>query len=151
MNKPVKKEDFANYLQFIPKKSSDFLVKKDTVLPNPETRFFEQGNDGRKYTIYPLDDIYAVVIILKCSKGSEKNVEINELKSNNTSEKSNIKNLLICNEDINFLLIVTDKVMVLGLFKDDGNFDQNRLLTSKNIDSIIWAYNLFKNFKNENK
>ena len=66
-------------------------------------------------------------------------------------EKSNIMNMLVCKKDINFLLIVTDKVMILGLFKDDGNFDQNRLLTSKNIDSIIWAYNLFKNFKKENK
>ena len=91
INNSLKKADFANYLQFIPKKSSAFLVKKDNVLPNPETRFFEQGNDGRKYTIYPLDDIYAVVIILKCSKGSEKNVEINALKSNDTSEKSHIK------------------------------------------------------------
>lgn len=66
-------------------------------------------------------------------------------------EKSNIKNLSSFKKNINFLLIVTDKVMILGLFKEDGNFDQNRLLISKNRDSIIWAYNLFKNFKNENK
>ncbi len=30
-----------------------------------------------------------------------------------------------------FLLVVTDKVMILGLFKEDGNFDQNRIITSK--------------------
>ena len=41
--------------------------------------------------------------------------------------------------------------MILGLFKDDGYFDQNRLLTSKNDDSIKWANNLYKNFKIENK
>ena len=41
--------------------------------------------------------------------------------------------------------------MVLGLFKDDGYFDQNRLLTSKNADAIKWAVNLFENFKNGNK
>ena len=47
----------------------------------------------------------------------------------------------------NFLLIVTDKIMILGLFKEDESFDQNRLLTSKNSDSLIWATNLLKNFK----
>ena len=51
----------------------------------------------------------------------------------------------------NFLLIVTDKMMILGLFKDNGYFDQNRLLTSKNKDSVKWAENLFKNFKKKNK
>ena len=66
-------------------------------------------------------------------------------------EKSDIENLSSFDKDINFLLIVTDNVMILGLFKDDGNFDQNRLLTSKNRDSVIWADNLFKNFKIENK
>ena len=66
-------------------------------------------------------------------------------------EKSDIEKLSSFNKDINFLLIVTDKVMILGLFKDDGSFDQNRLLTSKNGDSIRWANNLFINFKIENK
>ena len=66
-------------------------------------------------------------------------------------EKSNIENLSSFKKNINFLLIVTDKVMILGLFKEEGNFDQNRLLTSKNSDSIMWAENLFENFKMENK
>ena len=66
-------------------------------------------------------------------------------------EKSKIRRLSAFNGECNFLLIVTDEVMILGLFKDDGYFDQNRLLTSKNSDSIAWANNLFKNFKNENK
>lgn len=47
----------------------------------------------------------------------------------------------------NFLLIVTDKAMILGLFKEEGQFDQNRLLVSKNNESLKWANNLFKNFK----
>lgn len=51
----------------------------------------------------------------------------------------------------NFLLIVTDKAMVLGLFKNEGQFDQNRLLVSKNKKSVKWAKNLFKNFKKKNK
>ncbi len=64
-------------------------------------------------------------------------------------EKSRIENLSFFRKNNNFLLIATDKVMMLGLFKDDGVFDQNRLLISKNDDSIRWADNLFKNFKNE--
>lgn len=51
----------------------------------------------------------------------------------------------------NFLLIVTDKMMILGLFKENGQFDQNRLVTSRNRDSLRWANNLFKNFKKRNK
>lgn len=66
-------------------------------------------------------------------------------------EKSNIEGLVPFNEYNSFLLIVTDKVMILGLFLENGYFDQNRLLTSKNEESIGWANNLFKNFKNENK
>ena len=50
-----------------------------------------------------------------------------------------------------FLLIVTNQVMILGLFMDNGYFDQNRLITSKNEDSILWANNLFENFKKLNK
>lgn len=37
--------------------------------------------------------------------------------------------------------------MILGLFKDDGYFDQNRLVTSRNKQAIRWAQNLFINFK----
>lgn len=66
-------------------------------------------------------------------------------------EKSEIKNLSSFENEDNFLLIVTDKVMCLGLFKEDGSFDQNRLLISKNSDSLRWANNLFENFKKLNK
>lgn len=66
-------------------------------------------------------------------------------------EKSGIENLVPFKEYDSFLLIVTDKVMILGLFLENGYYDQNRLLTSKNEESLEWANNLFKNFKNENK
>ncbi|WP_405266886.1 helix-turn-helix transcriptional regulator [Methanobrevibacter sp.] len=66
-------------------------------------------------------------------------------------EKSKIESLTTFGGEQNFLLIVTDEVVILGLFRDDGYFDQNRLLTSKDSDSIAWANNLFANFKNENK
>lgn len=51
------------------------------------------------------------------------------------------------NIENNFLLVVTDKVMILGLFKEDGNFDQNRIITSKKEECIEWGENLFENFK----
>lgn len=66
-------------------------------------------------------------------------------------KKSKVKKLSSFSQNNNFLLISTDKVMILGLFKDDGSFDQNRLLTSKNEDSIKWGDDLFENFKKENK
>ena len=66
-------------------------------------------------------------------------------------ENSEIKYLYSFNEENNFLLIVTDKIMILGFFKKDGHFDQNRLLTSKNSDAVKWANNLYKSFKKKNK
>lgn len=66
-------------------------------------------------------------------------------------ENSEIKYLYSFNQKNNFLLIVTDKMMILGLFRDDGYFDQNRLLTSKNKDAVKWANNLYKTFKKKNK
>ena len=64
-------------------------------------------------------------------------------------EKSKVKRISSFKGEHNFLLIVTNEMMILGLFKDDGYFDQNRLLSSKNEDSIRWANNLFNNFKKE--
>lgn len=66
-------------------------------------------------------------------------------------KKSGISGLTPFDEVNSFLLIVTENVMILGLFMDTGYFDQNRLLTSKNDESIEWANRLFKNFKKKNK
>ena len=64
-------------------------------------------------------------------------------------KKSCIENLIPFDEYDSFLLIVTDDVMILGLFMENGYFDQNRLLTSKNEESIEWANGLYENFKNK--
>lgn len=48
---------------------------------------------------------------------------------------------------LNLYLIISDKNTNLGLFKNDGSFDQNRLLTSQNQQAINWANNLFENIK----
>ena len=85
----------------------------------------------------------------------ENKIDVEAIVSDNIfdifEKESKIENLSSFSQNKNFLLIITDEVMVLGLFKDDGYFDQNRLLTSKNADAIKWAVNLFENFKNGNK
>ena len=58
-----------------------------------------------------------------------------------------IDNVTSFDESNVFLLIITDQVMIFGLFLDDGFFDKNRLIVSKNKNSILWADNLFENFK----
>lgn len=66
-------------------------------------------------------------------------------------KRTNIKNLVPFKEYNSFLFIVTDEVMILGLFFENGKFDQSRLLTSKNEYCLGWANNLFREFKKENK
>lgn len=43
-------------------------------------------------------------------------------------EKSEIGNLSFFSDDKTFLLIITHELMILGLFKEDDYFDQNRSL-----------------------
>lgn len=49
--------------------------------------------------------------------------------------------------DINLYLTICDKKMSLGLFKNDGSFDQNRILISDDAKSHEWAEDLFKHVK----
>jgi predicted transcriptional regulator len=65
-------------------------------------------------------------------------------------DETKIKNVTYFDEDNVFLLIVTNQVMILGLFMENGFFDKNRLIASKNPDSLLWANNLFENFKKRN-
>ena len=51
----------------------------------------------------------------------------------------------------NFLLIITNEIMILGFFKEDGTFDQNRIIVSTSNDSLVWANKLFKRFKKLHK
>lgn len=91
--------------------------------------------------------------ILKKLISDDKEVEIliSDLIVDIFEEKYELKDLNSFNESNSFLLIVTDKVMILGLFMENGYFDQNRLLTSRNPTSVAWANDLFENFKKENK
>lgn len=65
--------------------------------------------------------------------------------------KSDSRYISSFNEKNNFLLIVTDKMMILGFFKENGHFDQNRLVASENSNAIMWANNLFRIFKKRYK
>lgn len=49
--------------------------------------------------------------------------------------------------DLNLYLTICDETMSLGLFKNDGSFDQNRILVSNNQKSIDWACELFQDIK----
>lgn len=52
-------------------------------------------------------------------------------------------------DDLKVYLTLCDNTMSLGLFKNDGSFDQNRLLISKSEESQFWAENLFETIKQE--
>ena len=65
--------------------------------------------------------------------------------------KSNVKNLSSFKGKNNFLLIITNEMMIFGLFRNDGIFDQNRLLISRSENALKWGNNLFKYFKKKNK
>ena len=51
--------------------------------------------------------------------------------------------------NLNIYLAICDKTMSLGLFKNDGSFDQNRILISESEKSHQWAEDLFKTIKHE--
>ncbi|MBQ2831487.1 winged helix-turn-helix domain-containing protein [Methanobrevibacter sp.] len=65
-------------------------------------------------------------------------------------DATNNGKLKICSvtTDLNLYLTICDNKMSLGLFKNDGSFDQNRILISDDKKSCKWAKELFKHVKN---
>ena len=55
----------------------------------------------------------------------------------------------IFKEELNLYLTVCDDSMGLGLFKNDGSFDQNRILISNDLKSLNWAEELFEHVKKQ--
>lgn len=49
--------------------------------------------------------------------------------------------------DLKIYLTICDESMGLGLFKNDGSFDQNRIVISENEKSRDWALNLFESIR----
>lgn len=52
-------------------------------------------------------------------------------------------------DELKIYLTICDESMSLGLFKNDGSFDQNRILISDSEKSQEWAKNLFENIKHD--
>lgn len=67
------------------------------------------------------------------------------------NEKSKVKYISTFPGKNNFLLIVTNEIMIIGFFKDEKIFDKNRILISESRDSLKWANNLFRYFKKIHK
>ena len=78
-------------------------------------------------------------------------IKVSEKLSNIYNSRSRVKYISTFRGKNNFLLIITDKMMILGFFRNDGIFDKNRLVISTGKDSLKWANNLFRYFKKLNK
>ncbi len=65
-----------------------------------------------------------------------------EVLQNAFNEK--ILRLITTSDKINFNLFLTDYVMGLNLFFNNGNLDKNNVLISKDENSRIWAKSIFK-------
>jgi predicted transcriptional regulator len=58
-------------------------------------------------------------------------------------------NVFIFKKELNLYLTICDETMSLGLFKNDGSFDQNRILISNDSKAHKWAAELFEHVKHE--
>ncbi len=72
---------------------------------------------------------------------------IDENLKKNAIKKGRLK-LRTVNDDLNLYLTICDENMSLGLFKNDGSFDQNRILISKDKKAHDWAEELFRYVRN---
>lgn len=54
-------------------------------------------------------------------------------------------------DSLDIYLVIGENFMNLGLFKTDGSFDQNRLLTSNNPKAIKWGNTLFESIKSSKR
>lgn len=69
----------------------------------------------------------------------------------NKIKRKSIKNghlkIHMLKKNIELYLLICDNTMNLGLFKNDGSYDQNRILTCESTESLHWANKLFENIK----
>ncbi|WP_405293872.1 helix-turn-helix transcriptional regulator [Methanobrevibacter sp.] len=73
---------------------------------------------------------------------------VNENLRKDAAAKGNLK-VYIFKKELNLYLTICDGSMSLGLFKNDGSFDQNRILISNSKKSRNWASELFEHVKKE--
>jgi predicted transcriptional regulator len=85
-----------------------------------------------------------VNVELLCGKSITVNfIESMDIKVLKKGSKSNHLKIKSSKEDIKLFLTISDDHMVFGLFKEDGTFDQNRLLISNEMKAIEWGNKLF--------
>ena len=63
------------------------------------------------------------------------------------SEDNDQLNIKSSERNLNIYLTITEEEMRLGLFKNDGSFDQNRILISDDKEALEWASELFKSIR----
>jgi len=89
-----------------------------------------------------------VELIVPHSIFKELMFRVDEQVRKNAIKRRSLK-VYIFKNDLNLYLTVCDKTMSLGLFKNDGSFDQNRILISEAAKSLEWANELFEHVKKE--
>ncbi len=72
--------------------------------------------------------------------------KIDEKLRRDNIKEGNLK-ITLLNNDLEIYLLICDDTMNLGLFKNDGSYDQNRILNSTSKESIKWANRLFETIK----
>ncbi|MBR6023613.1 MAG: DUF1724 domain-containing protein [Methanobrevibacter sp.] len=65
----------------------------------------------------------------------------------NKSIRNGSLNVHVLKDNPDIYLLICDGSMNLGLFKNDGSYDQNRILNSNDSESLKWANALFENIK----
>ena len=106
---------------------------------HPEYPYLIEGilqNDGK------------VEMILQQSIYREFIFRMNETIRKDAVKQGKLKIYLFRNE-LNLYLTICDESMGLGLFKNDGSFDQNRILISNDSKSLNWAEELFEHVKKQ--
>ncbi len=63
------------------------------------------------------------------------------------SMKNGMFKIHVMKENLQLYLLICDDTMNLGLFRNDGSYDQNRILNSSTQDSMDWANCLFNTIK----
>ena len=93
-----------------------------------------------------LENEGSVEIIIPRNMFKKMILDIDEEIRKSAIKKGRLKVYTTSNE-LKLYLTLCDKSMSLGLFKNDGSFDQNRILISSSKKSQEWAENLFTTIK----
>ena len=88
----------------------------------------------------------SVELIVPKSIFRELMFRVNDKVRKTAIRKGNLK-VYSFKSDLRIYLTVCDESMSLGLFKNDGSFDQNRILVSNDPQSNKWAKDLFKHIR----